>query len=171
MATDLISSIPAGLAGIKSLIDIVGMIRRANNLAEVNEQANKFTAVITDIQSELVSQLMTNAALIAQKADLEKKLTDLENWEREKERYELAQPARGVFAYVEKSGVQPRQQAMFICARCYNQREASILQNTSRQHGRTSIHMCPSCKTEYVFGDNPPPRQMYADNGGDSWMR
>lgn len=82
---------------------------------------------------------------------LEKEMARFETWDAEKERYELRDAGSGALAYALKEETRGAEPPHWICAQCYQDRKASILQPEMRMPGRANVLVCNRCKTDIIL--------------------
>jgi hypothetical protein len=147
----MVDGVMAGLSAFSGLIGMARGLKDINDGVVRNEAIFELTSKLLDAQQEY-------AALLARVGELEKKLTSFENWEREKERYELKEHGFGkVLAYALKEGVDPPEHPHSVCPDCYQQGKRAILQTVSRFPGRNEILLCQACGWEaYTTGHWSP---------------
>ena len=144
------SEIFAGLSALKTAFDL------AKGLKDINDTATRNAAVI-DLQEKILAAQQAQSTLIERLGALEKELTNFETWSAEKERYELTQVDNGVFVYALKPGIKTGEPPHLLCTNCYQQNKKSLLQATQQLKGRHRVHVCPACKSEFIFGCVPRP--------------
>jgi hypothetical protein len=89
-------------------------------------------------------------ALKIQIEDLKSDIAKLKARISDGERYELAQPRTGTFAYRLKQSATRGEPVHYLCQYCMDNRETkSILQHYSASTGKS---ICPACLTEYSLG-------------------
>jgi hypothetical protein len=85
---------------------------------------------------------------LEQVSTLEAKVASFENWEAEKQRYEMTGLERTGIAYVlnpeERVGKPPHG----LCPQCYERRIKSILQSNGEPRSRMHLWVCSICKAE-----------------------
>lgn len=86
------------------------------------------------------------------------KIVDLEDWNREAERYQLTEVAPGGFVYRLKSGMERGEPPHDLCTNCFTKREKSILQSDPPGMKRTT-HRCPRCKNILVVPNTDRPME------------
>lgn len=140
MASELI----AGLGIFKTLLDT------AKGLKDINDAAIRNGAVV-----ELLEKILTareqQAAALDRISDLEKELARFENWETEKQRYELADVGSGALAYRLKPSMANGEPPHSICAQCHERMVKSILQPETRFPGRTQHLACHGCGSDLLI--------------------
>lgn len=143
----------AAVQGIRVLFDFV----KANKeLAAYND----LIAALSEVNTELItSQAATVAAqresLALQEKqftftqtirELEEKIGQMEDWNSERECYELAEVTPGFFAYRLKPEMEANEIPHPLCANCFSKGEKSILQFERTQLYRR--YCCSCCKTQ-----------------------
>jgi len=144
MASELI----AGLGLFKTAFDI------AKGLKDINDATIRNGAII-DLQEMILSARDQQAAALERISELEKELARFENWETEKQRYELADVGRGAVAYRLKPAMTNGEPPHSICANCYERAEKRHLQPETRRGSQYLV--CHSCGAELIING---PRDM-----------
>lgn len=151
----MIGEAAAGVGAIKTALDIVkGFRELASGKAR--------TRSLDELPKILFTAYEAQLALIKRVEELEKQLVAFERWDSEKERYELKEVYPGSFAYVVKEAMRGAEPAHCICARCYENRQKSILQSVGPTHVA-----CQACDAELKVRDFAPLRGP--NNTGGSW--
>ena len=137
----MVAEVFAGLGSIKAAFDI------AKGLKDIDDATRRNTAII-ELQEKTLSAQAEQSELIETIGDLKKRVTELETWEAEKQRYELKDIGTGRPAYEEsKRNAEPPHQ---ICAACYQNGKKSLLQPSTSMYSKHLI--CPECKTDLIVG-------------------
>lgn len=148
-----ISSINAALSSLSVLKNMAQAMMNLRDAQVSQAQIIEFQNAVIDAQAQVFAVNEERTALIKRVGELEKKVTNLEAWETEKERYELKPIAHGSFAYMLKANAQGAEPPHQICTNCYQRGEKSILQLTPRSVANTSkpdTYACPRCKFEIL---------------------
>ena len=147
----MVAEVFAGMTAFNAMFNTAKTLREMDNTVARNE-------AVIDLQGQILTAQENYATLLATVRELEGKLATFENWETQKQRYELRDhpgvdsPVR---AYALKDGVQPAEPAHSICPDCYEQRKKSILQ-TQRRVGGASVMTCNACGWDgYLSGFAP----------------
>lgn len=118
---------------------------------------NKINVAISDITSKLTATnetaMQTQEKLLRymeKNAELEKKISQLEKWDKEKEQVELMEIARGNFAYVARSVTTDFQSSPKLCATCFEQGIKSYLQQSNEPERKRGL-TCQSCSHKIIF--------------------
>jgi DNA-directed RNA polymerase subunit RPC12/RpoP len=88
-------------------------------------------------------------------SELEKEIMELNNWQREAERYQLAEVTPGVPAYVVKPGMENGEPTHYLCANCFARYEKSFLQHLPF---RPEQMRCSHCNAEFAPSKAPEIR-------------
>ena len=144
-----------GLGGFKTMLDA------AKGLKSINDAVVRNEAVI-GLQEQILSAREAYASLLDKVGELEREVARLNDWESEKQRYELQKFNPGVHLPTLKVGVASTG-VHHLCPACFEQGKKSILQATPDTHMRYRVHLCPRCQTKLAFGQQAPmPQQEYA---------
>jgi hypothetical protein len=134
----MVGEVFAGLSAFKSMFDM------AKGLKDINDAAIRNGAVI-ELQSQILAAQEEQATLIQKVRDLEVEVARFDEWNVEKQRYELADVGNGVMAYRIKEDAQGAEPPHSICPDCYQRREKSLLQIVIRVPGRANVLTCQTC--------------------------
>lgn len=139
---------PAWLDGIMSPLNAAGQgiekLIETRDLVKFGDELRKLYADILSAQRGAMTAQANEAALLEQVSELKKRVTDLEAWEREKQRYQLVALAPNVIAYSVKESARGAEPAHLICANCYNGGKKSYLNQTT-QTSRLDQYKCNGC--------------------------
>ena len=102
---------------------------------------------MTDLQNGIMAMQQENHNLLRKNQSLNKKFMEIETWEMEKSKYSLHEICPQVFVYVSKKVDTSTEPSHWICAKCYNQGQKSILQ-LSRQAVGGHFYICHNCGSE-----------------------
>lgn len=124
----------------QAMLDIRDSAMMQGKAAELSKVA--FEALERAFESQAAA-----AQLQEEKRALEAKLREFETWTAEKQRYELKEIGTGAFAYVVKDAMRGAEPVHWLCANCFQQGKASILQITGMRgpFGDTQIWGCHAC--------------------------
>jgi hypothetical protein len=139
---------------VKAFLDVRGAVQEQGKIFELQR------VILAAHQSALDAQ-EAQSALLKRIYDLEQKIADFETWDSEKERYGLIKVGdASVFAYALKDEAKGTEPFHLLCAKCYQHRKKSILQDTpiSIVASKPRSTFCPECKTTFSFcGVSEPP--------------
>lgn len=170
MMPDPISTAIGAIGATKSALEVV------KAMADFRD-ATKLNTVKFELTRLLLEAIEAQSTLVADKRDLEERIRQLEAWDGEKQRYQLAEVGRGTFAFVLKPDAQGSDPPHMACANCFNQGRRSILQRNPQTLGGRAAFDCPSCQTKITI--NPPNSgepsssrrvNLGGDRGPNSWM-
>jgi seryl-tRNA synthetase len=122
----IMSPLNAAGQGIEKLIETRDFIKFGDEL-------RKLHAEILAAQRGAMTAQANEATLLEEVRTLKKKVTDLEAWETEKERYELVALSPNVMAYSIKAAARGSEPVHYICANCYQIGRKSFLNQYSRR--------------------------------------
>ena len=138
-----ITTITTALKSLKLASDIIVKAQKINTQIELGTKITELQGIVTSISSDLLKANLEIQKLQDEKSKIEKKLIDYENWGKEKTKYESKQLTSGTFIYAIKKPKNPTEEKMWFCAKCFNDKQISILQP------KVDDHFCPLCKTLY----------------------
>ncbi len=142
--------VTAALSTITALGELTKLIVSGKIDAEVKSKAAELNNSILSLQGTMFSLQSQNQELLQAKHNLENKLVDISNWNKEASRYQLYELCPGVLVYALKENESSTEPAHYICPNCYEENRKSILQSEGIGYGGTK-HVCsnPSCKSEF----------------------
>lgn len=149
-----------GLGTFKTMLDM------AKGLKDINDAAIRNTAIV-ELTEKIIAAQAAQTALITRVGELEKELVRFENWETEKQRYEMETLPPGIHMYRLKAGMENGEPPHKVCADCYNKGVKSLLHNTGTFNGQTHWK-CHSCGFDETTGSFVPPP---VNRGGDDPWR
>ena len=144
-----ISTISAALSSLNVASKFIkGSIEKIKDEA-VREKVEELLNAIIPLMSQIISLQTLNSASIKEKEALEKKLKDIEDWQKESIRYELKELASGVYVYGIKEAAKSSEPDHYLCAKCYNERKKAIIQRVL--HSYDGMHyICHTCSSEII---------------------
>lgn len=150
----------SGLSALKSALDMT------RGLKEINDAAIRNSAVI-DLQDKILSAREAQTALLERIGELEKQVATFENWEAEKQNYQLVTIYEDTLAYARKPDPNGTIPPHFLCTTCYEDRKKRILQRADAAHVA-----CPDCKVRLRFDSEEAKKFNRPQSGpkGGSWM-
>lgn len=96
---DELKAAGAAMGGLKTAFEMTKTFLDVKGAVEVQGKVFELQRVILAAQQDTFTAQEAQSALLERVRDLEKQIADLQTWEREKERYELAEIISGVLAY------------------------------------------------------------------------
>ncbi|MCP4318360.1 MAG: hypothetical protein GY789_20670 [Hyphomicrobiales bacterium] len=153
----MVGEVIAGLGAIKAVGETVKSLVNLRDLTKVNEIAIEMQKQIMEIQESVLLAQSEKAELTQKIGDLESRLKAVQDWEAEKQRYQLHDFGGGTYAYKLKQDRADGEPPHRICANCFNAGKKSVMQflfndNQNRDHFR-----CDQCNSETEFGQIVEP--------------
>lgn len=144
----------AAIAGLTQSINAIRQIAKAmldiRDAETMQSRAADLYKVAVEALERALDARAAQSDLIEEKRALEAQIAEFEAWDREKERYALAEVGAGALVYAVKEPHRGAEPVHWLCAACYQQRKKSILQITGARGpmGETQVWGCPACKAE-----------------------
>lgn len=139
-----LAEITALITGIKGTIDVTKGLKSAYNAHTITQAQTDILEKLFALQVEALALQEKHAALIQEKAELAKKLVQLEDWSQTETQYQLKEVAPRIFVYIAKSPTPFINNEPWYCANCFTQRQKSVLQSTSEssEYHEFTCHRC-----------------------------
>ena len=166
-----ITEASAALGGIKAAVDMVKGITALKSESDINQAVIAIQRILLDAQASALADGEKQSEQQARIADLERRLSSIEQWENEKSRYDLTEFPTGKFAYVLKQTDERGEPSHRLCVSCYDRESKSVLQVKRRHGGGESVY-CPICKDTMVLSEFPPIQNIDREDfaGPHDWM-
>lgn len=152
----MVAEIFAGISSVKTAFDMT------KALHDIHDATARDRAVI-ELQKEILSAQAAQSQLIETVGELKKRVAELEAWDAEKQRYDLAQIAPGIVCYMLKPAMRGSEPIHRLCANCYAKGHKSFLQ----QHlngPRLDQFKCNACGESFdVHKDSSPSCHVIQD--------
>lgn len=146
----------AGLGSLKTALDVTKTLSDARD-------TTKLLAVKLELQQLLLDAQEAQSALVAEKRQLAERVSQLEAWDGEKQRYELKDIGNGCMAYTLKPGSAGSEPPHSLCSNCYHQGRKAILTPFHIQIGRAEAMQCHACGSEMIVqGHDARPAAIIA---------
>jgi hypothetical protein len=145
-------SIAALTGSLQTAIEITKGLIGLRDAALIQDKAIELQGAILAAQQSALAAQSAQFALSDRVRELEQEIVQLEDWEREKQRYELKAIDGRVFAYMPKPGMADGEPPHWLCANCFNRRQKGFLQfkgqdrSPSGSRSDTSTYGCDTCK-------------------------
>jgi translation initiation factor 2B subunit (eIF-2B alpha/beta/delta family) len=160
-----IAAIGSAIGGLKTAYEMAKAVQTLKTDTEVRQATSEMLDSILTARHELIEASATQAALLAQIKALEQTISDFEDWNGEKERYQLQAIDSGAFAYMVKSSVETTEPPHWLCTHCFEKRHKSILSYKSQDivpgRGRYATWSCNTCKGTAVIHVSRLPSVAY----------
>lgn len=124
----MIAEITAAVQSFRAVSDLIQANHTLRNFNELVTAVYEVNAKLLAVQSVALTSQEKQATLTQRISELEKENMELKNWDRERERYELAEITTGMFAYRLKPGMEAGEPLHHLCANCFTKGEKAILQ-------------------------------------------
>ena len=147
----MISEIPAVVATLKTAKDFAKAVIDSKVSAALREQAIEFQFAIMDVQTAILDIQTKYQLLLQEKDALKQKLIDLEQWGTDAAKYELKELGAGVFAYAFQPDEGSTTPSHWLCAKCYQDKEKSILQKGLTVPPLGTIYSCPRSEGHLIY--------------------
>jgi len=95
-------------------------------------------------------------SLLQEKDVLKKQLAEIEDWGAEAAKYELKDLGGGVFVYAQRPEYDTLTPAHWLCTRCYQDRQKSVLVNSGRYIPSGLRFKCFRCNNHIDTGNAIP---------------
>lgn len=138
-------SIAAVLSSLNTAKEIAKGMVNLHTAAEIQAATIDLNGKIIDAQQQLFSVNQAQTAQADRIRELESQIAAMENWNTEKQRYQMATPYSGVTVYAVKKSMSEGEPPHYLCANCFQSRKRSILANTTAKDGHIAI-VCAACK-------------------------
>jgi hypothetical protein len=155
----MIAEIPAALAALNNLKNLVGALTDAKAKASLREHTVELNFAIIEAQNAVIAMQSQYQSLLSEKDELKKELMERENWDAQTEKYELVQIVPGITAYALKTEYKGSTPPHWLCPACYHQRKQSILQREYNKIFHKHLFSCPNdlCKLRLEVGSGILP--------------
>jgi len=160
----MVDGVALALGSIKAAADMTKTLVELRDIAKVREITIELQGKIAAAQTLTLAAQSEQAALVSEIDELKKQIVKFENWEAEKQRYELVRLEPGILMYRLKRGMENGDPSHELCANCYNAGKKSYLHQTGHGNGLT-FWRCHSCGFEESTGRFVEPQV----NHGGGW--
>jgi hypothetical protein len=140
-----VTAIAGTVSALKGATDIAKAMVGLRDAKVLQAKVLELNAKILEAQSSAFVANEERSALIERVRELEEEMARLKAWGAEKERYELKELRRGLFAYILKEGKEEREPPHALCATCYQRGIKSFLQTSGDQMVHDHSWKCPTC--------------------------
>ena len=138
------SDLAQGLMSLRDITKLGGVV------VQLNAQ------IIAAQRGALTAQ--QNETEMAEKiGELKKEIVGFETWNEEKQRYEFKNAVGNALVYMLKKDARGTEPPHWVCAHCYGNRQAEVLQYEGIIQGQRGHRWsCPSCKNSIIAGPDSP---------------
>ncbi len=148
-------------ASLTAAADITKGIVGLRDTTIVQDKVIELQGVILSAQSSALTAQSEQFSLLERLRTLEEKVINFEEWDAEKQKYELKQVYSGAFAYVLKPEASGGEPPHWLCTTCYENNRKSVLQAQGLTSDRSfEKYGCPTCRsTIRVYYDVSPGKR------------
>lgn len=143
-----ISAISAALSSFNALKNIAQTMIDLRDAQAFQLKVLEFNGQLIDAQTKIPAVNDERSALIERVRDLEGQVSRMKDWEAQKQRYELAAPFPGCMVFALKRSMSSGQTPHYLCANCYQDGKASILQGYASRGMGTAWYQCTACNSQ-----------------------
>jgi hypothetical protein len=150
-------------ASLQSATQLAKALIGLRDTAMIESKVIELREHLIEAQNSTLQALSEQSALIQRIHDLEEEIARVKAWEEEKKRYKLVNPWEGsiAFVYALKESCKETEIPHWICTKCYQDGQRTILQ-PNRTHGTTFLMLfCPTCKSEIHSWQKTLPHPTY----------
>ncbi len=150
-----VSEISSAVAAGQALLQVAKKALQHATQVEAKAVAAELVDRIVDLQAKLLAAQAQMEELDRARQEAQHKLVEKEEWEREKQRYELRELAPGILVRAPKEPKPPGEPDHYLCPHCFDENRKSLLQRPSTGH---TNYKCHRCSLEIRPTPSPPPR-------------
>jgi hypothetical protein len=111
---------------------------------EIDLKASDLLEKIDGLRMTVFDVYEKNLELVKEKTELEKKVMDNEQWEKEKAKYKLAELETGLFVFAYQKSQENTDPMHYLCKKCMNDNKKSILDFHEMSNGSINYY-CQNC--------------------------
>lgn len=168
----MIEMLKVGYDSIKATMDITKGFAALKTENAVNQAIFEINRNLLDVQRSLMDAERMHAADAHRIAQLEKQIAESEDWNSDKQRYELKAIDSGAFAYMHKPGMDGGEPPVWLCQTCFEKGHKSPLQFRAQDQGTGGVSHrgthsrwgCNLCKAEVVVNYTRKPSVLFETN-------
>lgn len=150
----MIGEASAAISSIKAALDIAKGVSSLKTATDVNLAVIDIQRALLDAQLAAFEDRERHAVQQQRIAELEAKLSQIDQWEAEKARYVLTETPTGKLVYALKPDCANGEPDHRICVKCFNENRKSVLQVTARHSGGEAV-ICENCQTKATLSPFP----------------
>jgi hypothetical protein len=144
------TAIDGFVTSIRAAMEITKAMKDVRDANLMQTKVFELTREIIAAQSYAMEAMSAQSTLLARNRQLEEKISALETWNAEKNRYYLKSIQTGVTVYALKEGMENGEEPHYLCPKCYNRGKKSILQKETQEVGRVPMWVCHDCGTDLI---------------------
>ncbi len=134
-----LAAIQAAISSLKAATEISRSILDMKNMSEVQGKVIELQSALLEAQNCALTATASQFELQEKVRDLEAKLNERGNWEKQKERYQLVSPWQGpAQTYALKQSQSNGEEPHLVCSVCFHNKESMTPNN---QRAINTIHV------------------------------
>lgn len=149
-------AIAGAMNSLKIALDLLNGAKAARDTKLIGEALEQIRARLIEAQMLVLEAQQTISALLDSERELKRKLMELEEWEREKQRYEMIEFDPGRIVYRVKEAARGAEPVHYACPSCFQKGQKSIMQARS-YYGQVFVK-CPVCELDVATDRKEPFR-------------
>lgn len=153
-----IAEIYGGISAFKAMFDMAKGLKDASNASDRN-------AAVIELQEKILGAQSAHAALLQRIGELEEKVRGFEDWETEKNRYELKDLGWGSLAYMLKPNMRGTEPPHWVCPNCLSNKKISLI-TYMQLDGIGNRYICWPCS----FQINPSQTALQPGTNNPRWL-
>jgi len=135
-----LGSAQAAGAIIKSMVGI-------KNNVDINSKAIELQSIIISLQADIGNAMASQMQLVQENQQLKGRLDEIEDFRSDAKRYKLFEAWSGSMVYALKQSMSDGEPPHYICTRCYQAKQKSILSGVPEGEKGWTYYKCPACKS------------------------
>ncbi|MGB3645712.1 MAG: hypothetical protein WBG88_02620 [Mesorhizobium sp.] len=147
----MVAELAAVLGSIKTAADMVKGLLDVRDAAMVREKVIALQSIILDAQNSAIAANERETKLLDSIRSLEQEVARLKAWDAEKAGYRLHDVGVGGFAYVSQVDANAATPQHWLCVKCFDRGEKSLLQVQGKSPDkRSNYYECQTCHSKIV---------------------
>jgi hypothetical protein len=147
----MIAELASLAASAKAAGELMLLVHKVKVNDAVAEKAAELNSHILSLVHEGLAILAENQALLNEKAELERKIVEIEDWRDEAAKYEKIKVAPGVTFYAPKAEIESTEPFHWICPNCYGNKRTSLIEREGTAHQALAVYRCFSCSLKVTL--------------------
>ena len=146
--------ITAGLSAlttVKSLYEIIRDAREKDDPTKLRTAFDQMLDVALAAREQVFLLSEERNAAVQGLAEAEQEIKRMTSFDESADDYIAEQRYPGTTVYIRKGSEPVEGRLQAFCAHCIGKKRLSILQATTKTVARNREHLCPECKTTYVY--------------------
>lgn len=135
-----LGSAQAAGAIIKSMVGIKTNV-------DINSKAIELQSIIISLQADIGNAMAAQMQLVQESQQLKNQLVAIEDFHEDAKRYKLYEAWSGSLVYALKQSMSAGDPAHYLCTRCYQAKQKSILSGVPDGEKGWTYYRCPACKS------------------------